>query len=196
MLKILHSFTGFFSFIRELVPLVNYSDEKRILAQTFLIIPSFSWAVSNSIFLQSLQVSRHERRLSQIDAINEMPLYPTEQVTENFQYFFFYHVWNGKIAQVWITTWRIRFHMCLYLVIKNKTSITKENVSTQCNHFNFFVNICFPDFVGWKYCSNRILFIRRYFEGICQYFFIVVFVLILNVSYFIFFFLLFFQQTR
>ena len=27
-----------------------------------------------------LQVSRHERRLSQIDAINEMPLYPTEQV--------------------------------------------------------------------------------------------------------------------
>lgn len=146
------------------------------------------WAVSNSIFLQSLQVSRHERRLSQIDAINEMPLYPTEQVTENFQYFFFYHVWNGKIAQVWITTWRIRFHMCLYLVIKNKTSITKENVSTQSNHFNFFVNICFPDFVGWKYCSNRILFIRRYFEGICQYFFIVVFVLILNVSYFIIFF--------
>ena len=26
------------------------------------------------------KVSRHERRLSQIDAINEMPLYPTEQV--------------------------------------------------------------------------------------------------------------------
>ena len=28
-------------------------------------------------------MSRHERRLSQIDAINEMPLYPTEQVHVN-----------------------------------------------------------------------------------------------------------------
>ena len=26
------------------------------------------------------QISRHERRLSQIDALNDMPLYPTEQI--------------------------------------------------------------------------------------------------------------------
>nr|XP_058954982.1 RNA helicase aquarius-like [Pocillopora verrucosa] len=35
---------------------------------------------SNREFLLEMLVSRHERRLSQIDAINEMPLYPTEQI--------------------------------------------------------------------------------------------------------------------
>ena len=29
----------------------------------------------------SVQISRHERRLSQIEALNDMPLYPTEQVS-------------------------------------------------------------------------------------------------------------------
>ena len=45
-----------------------------------------NWKPGKWYFLESKlccrfsQVSRHERRLSQIDAINEMPLYPTEQV--------------------------------------------------------------------------------------------------------------------
>jgi len=33
-----------------------------------------------SLLISVLQVFHHERRLSQLDAVNEMPLYPTEQI--------------------------------------------------------------------------------------------------------------------
>ncbi|KAK2567367.1 RNA helicase aquarius [Acropora cervicornis] len=42
--------------------------------------PDEAGVESNREFLLEMLVSRHERRLSQIDAINEMPLYPTEQI--------------------------------------------------------------------------------------------------------------------
>ena len=44
----------------------------------FLSIMTASITLLTSLHIS--KVSRHERRLSQIDAINEMPLYPTEQV--------------------------------------------------------------------------------------------------------------------
>lgn len=42
--------------------------------------PDNAGVENNREFLLEMLVSRHERRLSQIDAINEMPLYPTEQI--------------------------------------------------------------------------------------------------------------------
>lgn len=33
-----------------------------------------------AIYLLSIKVSRHERRPSQLEALNEMPLYPTEEI--------------------------------------------------------------------------------------------------------------------
>ncbi|KAK3748727.1 hypothetical protein QZH41_015674 [Actinostola sp. cb2023] len=46
------------------------------------LLPSESdgFVEENRDFLLEMLISRHERRLSQIDAINEMPLYPTEQI--------------------------------------------------------------------------------------------------------------------
>lgn len=32
------------------------------------------------VFVLRLQVSRHERRISQIEQLNQMPLYPTEKI--------------------------------------------------------------------------------------------------------------------
>lgn len=40
----------------------------------------FDWHRLDEDFLRELLISRHERRVSQLDALNEMPLYPTEDV--------------------------------------------------------------------------------------------------------------------
>ncbi|XP_037896069.1 RNA helicase aquarius [Glossina fuscipes] len=40
----------------------------------------FQWHRLDSRFLKELLITRHERRCSQLDALNEMPLYPTELV--------------------------------------------------------------------------------------------------------------------
>lgn len=42
--------------------------------------PPFEWHRLDEQFLRELLISRHERRVSQLDALNEMPLYPTENV--------------------------------------------------------------------------------------------------------------------
>lgn len=42
--------------------------------------PPFDWHRVDEPFLRELLVSRHERRVSQLDALNEMPLYPTEEI--------------------------------------------------------------------------------------------------------------------
>lgn len=38
------------------------------------------WCRLDELFLRELLVSRHERRASQLEALNEMPLYPTEDI--------------------------------------------------------------------------------------------------------------------
>lgn len=40
----------------------------------------FDWHRTDQKFLRELLISRHERRVSQLDALNEMPLYPTENI--------------------------------------------------------------------------------------------------------------------
>lgn len=40
----------------------------------------FGWHRVDEQFLRELLISRHERRVSQLDALNEMPLYPTEAI--------------------------------------------------------------------------------------------------------------------
>ncbi|XP_005185025.2 RNA helicase aquarius [Musca domestica] len=42
--------------------------------------PPFDWYRLDEEFLKELLITRHERRCSQLDALNEMPLYPTEDV--------------------------------------------------------------------------------------------------------------------
>lgn len=40
----------------------------------------FDWHRLDEDFLRNLLVSRHEKKVSQLDALNEMPLYPTEDI--------------------------------------------------------------------------------------------------------------------
>ena len=40
----------------------------------------FDWHRLDEDFLRELLISRHERRVSQLEALNEMPLYPTEEI--------------------------------------------------------------------------------------------------------------------
>lgn len=40
----------------------------------------FQWHRHDKEFLRELLISRHERRSSQLEALNEMPLYPTEEI--------------------------------------------------------------------------------------------------------------------
>ncbi|XP_063707017.1 RNA helicase aquarius [Culicoides brevitarsis] len=47
----------------------------------------FDWHRHDEEFLRALLISRHERRTSQLEALNEMPLYPTEQI-----------IWNENIV--------------------------------------------------------------------------------------------------
>lgn len=42
-----------------------------------------NWYRKDAEFLLELLVSRHERRSSQLEALNEMPLYPTEDIIWN-----------------------------------------------------------------------------------------------------------------
>lgn len=63
------------------------SQEKLRLIATYLnLVPSpgeeekFKWCRLDAQFLRELLISRHERRVSQLEALNEMPLYPTEDI--------------------------------------------------------------------------------------------------------------------
>lgn len=53
------------------------------IARSLHLLPSdeesknFSWHRADVEFLRELLISRHERRVSQLDALNDMPLYPT-----------------------------------------------------------------------------------------------------------------------
>ncbi|CRK91492.1 CLUMA_CG005158, isoform A [Clunio marinus] len=42
--------------------------------------PPFNWHRLDEEFLRNLLISRHERRVSQLESLNEMPLYPTEDI--------------------------------------------------------------------------------------------------------------------
>uniref|UniRef100_A0A182YG12 RNA helicase aquarius n=1 Tax=Anopheles stephensi TaxID=30069 RepID=A0A182YG12_ANOST len=45
--------------------------------------PPFEWHRTDETFLRELLISRHERRVSQLESLNEMPLYPTEDIIWN-----------------------------------------------------------------------------------------------------------------
>uniref|UniRef100_A0A182K5H0 RNA helicase aquarius n=1 Tax=Anopheles christyi TaxID=43041 RepID=A0A182K5H0_9DIPT len=45
--------------------------------------PPFEWHRTDEPFLRELLISRHERRVSQLESLNEMPLYPTEDIIWN-----------------------------------------------------------------------------------------------------------------
>ncbi|KAH8294727.1 hypothetical protein KR018_002206 [Drosophila ironensis] len=44
------------------------------------VLAPLDWHRLDEQFLRELLITRHERRCSQLDALNEMPLYPTEQI--------------------------------------------------------------------------------------------------------------------
>lgn len=80
--------------------MLNDESLKQI-ARSLYLLPSekesvnFKWHRSDSKFLTELLISRHERRVSQLDALNDMPLYPTGQLQKNtidfiFDFFHFY----------------------------------------------------------------------------------------------------------
>ncbi|XP_018567368.1 intron-binding protein aquarius isoform X2 [Anoplophora glabripennis] len=63
------------------------TQEKLRLIATYLnLVPppekeeEFNWCRLDEIFLRELLIFRHERRASQLEALNEMPLYPTEDI--------------------------------------------------------------------------------------------------------------------
>ncbi|XP_046401770.1 RNA helicase aquarius isoform X1 [Ischnura elegans] len=72
-------------------PLSN--DMLREIAMYLNLVPPIGnkeredWFRYDSEFLLELLVSRHERRASQLEALNEMPLYPTEEI-----------IWNENIV--------------------------------------------------------------------------------------------------
>ncbi|XP_058466843.1 RNA helicase aquarius [Malaya genurostris] len=51
------------------------------------LAPPFDWHRLDEPFLRELLISRHERRVSQLESLNEMPLYPTEEI-----------IWNENIV--------------------------------------------------------------------------------------------------
>ncbi|XP_055588433.1 RNA helicase aquarius [Uranotaenia lowii] len=51
------------------------------------LAPPFQWHRLDEPFLRELLISRHERRVSQLESLNEMPLYPTEEI-----------IWNENIV--------------------------------------------------------------------------------------------------
>ncbi|XP_066245723.1 RNA helicase aquarius [Euwallacea similis] len=61
-------------------------DQLRAIANYLCLVPppgeeeSFKWCRLDETFLRELLVSRHEKRVSQLVALNEMPLYPTEEI--------------------------------------------------------------------------------------------------------------------
>ncbi|XP_018334120.1 RNA helicase aquarius [Agrilus planipennis] len=75
------------SLIKHFGPL---SQEKLRAIATYLnLVPApeeeklINWCRLDETFLRELLISRHERRVSQLEALNEMPLYPTEDVIWN-----------------------------------------------------------------------------------------------------------------
>ncbi|XP_053671136.1 RNA helicase aquarius [Anopheles nili] len=63
-------------------------DSLREIARYLNLIPHelkspFEWHRVDEPFLRELLISRHERRVSQLESLNEMPLYPTEDVIWN-----------------------------------------------------------------------------------------------------------------
>lgn len=56
------------------------------IARSLYLIPNegdsekFKWHRTDVEFLRELLISRHERRVSQLDALNDMPLYPTGKI--------------------------------------------------------------------------------------------------------------------
>ncbi|XP_076165553.1 RNA helicase aquarius isoform X2 [Ptiloglossa arizonensis] len=72
----------------------SLSREKlRSIASYLSLVPSEerekdeNWYRYDIVFLQELLISRHERRASQLEELNEMPLYPTEEI-----------IWNESIV--------------------------------------------------------------------------------------------------
>ncbi|KAF5289862.1 hypothetical protein FQR65_LT01996 [Abscondita terminalis] len=61
-------------------------EKLRAIAVYLNLVPSpeiendYTWCRYDEEFLRELLVSRHEKRTSQLEALNEMPLYPTEEV--------------------------------------------------------------------------------------------------------------------
>ncbi len=66
------------------LPYVHFSNRKlhEIAAYLHLLPPPTEGKHDeyNTEFLMELLVSRHERRPSQLEALNQMPLYPTEEI--------------------------------------------------------------------------------------------------------------------
>lgn len=66
-------------------------DEKSLkqIGRSLHLVPGdedsgkFKWHRTDVEFLQELLISRHERRVSQLDALNDMPLYPTGLCSES-----------------------------------------------------------------------------------------------------------------
>uniref|UniRef100_A0A182U8A4 Uncharacterized protein n=1 Tax=Anopheles melas TaxID=34690 RepID=A0A182U8A4_9DIPT len=61
--------------LREIACYLNLVPEK--------LEPPFEWHRADETFLRELLISRHERRVSQLESLNEMPLYPTEDIIWN-----------------------------------------------------------------------------------------------------------------
>lgn len=62
--------------------MLDDSSLKQIARSLHLIpgdkeLENFKWHRADVEFLRELLISRHERRVSQLDALNDMPLYPT-----------------------------------------------------------------------------------------------------------------------
>ncbi|KAJ3647426.1 hypothetical protein Zmor_019305 [Zophobas morio] len=61
-------------------------DKLRLIATYLKLVPApeeekeIDWCRLDEEFLRELLISRHEKRTSQLEALNEMPLYPTEDV--------------------------------------------------------------------------------------------------------------------
>ena len=73
----------------------------REIAAYLHLIPADSDSLTSDLLLEVL-VSHHERRLSQLEAINALPLYPTEEILwdENIVPSEFY---NGESAHILIS---------------------------------------------------------------------------------------------
>lgn len=54
-------------------------------------LEGFDWHRTDQQFLSELLVSRHERRVSQLDALNDMPFYPTGKLTVSIESLNFLH---------------------------------------------------------------------------------------------------------
>ncbi|XP_017768552.1 PREDICTED: intron-binding protein aquarius isoform X2 [Nicrophorus vespilloides] len=64
-------------------------DKLRAIGSYLHLVPTTEnekdapWCRTDEQFLKELLISRHEKRISQLDSLNEMPLYPTEEIIWN-----------------------------------------------------------------------------------------------------------------